>query len=122
MEATREPDDGGPAGGPPRQLHRSFDGFGPGVGEEHRVERRGQGRHQRVREIGDRGQEPQSVAHVEQLVGLGVDRGAHGRVRVPQDGDRESAREVQVFPPVGVPQAMTLATHPAPLEVAGEHG
>src|SRR4029079_16875589 len=63
----------------------------------------------------------EAVADVEQLRGLVLDRGGHVRMRVPEDRDRDSGREVEVCLAVGVVQPVALASDPRPLEVAGHH-
>ena len=59
-------------------------------------------------------------ARRDQLIDLGVDRGRHRGVVVPQDADRDPVRKVQVGLAVRVVQAMALAPCPRTLEVAAE--
>ncbi len=91
-----------------RELQRRLVRLGTGIAEEHALGERGVGQplgEPQRRFVGE------PVRHVPQPARLLVDRLDHRRMAVAQRGDRDAAAEVDVHPPVLVPDARTLAAH-----------
>ncbi len=118
MERALEGDDSRPTGGPTGQFHGALDGLGARVTEEDGIERCRHRGGDRLGEGADRLDIAERVADVEQLVGLLLDGRGHAWVMVPEHGDSDATREVEVASPLCIEQAMTLAVRPGALEIA----